>query len=470
VSDPTVQSVDVLVIGGGPAGVKAALTAARAGRITMLVEKGGIGGECVHRGTIPSKTMHETAQNLASLRQRSGLGRLGPRTTIESLTGRLEEVRSRYAASIDDELAVNGVALRRGRARFLSAHEVAVTGLDGSRSTVRAGTLVIATGSRPRNPPELPVDHEFVLDSDSILSLIYLPESLAVIGAGVIACEFASVFQTLGVAVTIVDRGPRPLAFLDPELTAGFLGAFERAGGTFHGAVRPTRVQPDGMGGVVTELETGQSVRTEKVLVAQGRTASVAGLGIEAAGLAATERGFVRVDEHYRTAQPHIYAVGDVIGPPALAASSMNQGRRAVCHALSLELGAEAHEIPAGIYTLPELAFVGLTEEAVRQRCGSARVGRASLSEVARGQINGVSDGLLKLVADPGGRRLLGVHACGAGAIELVHLGQMAMAGGLPVDTFVDQVFNFPTYAEAYRVAALELIEQRGRVAVGDAA
>lgn len=459
------DTADVLVIGGGPAGVKAALTASAAGRRAILIEKGGVGGECVHRGTIPSKTLHETTLDLCGLRRRSSVGvTLGAHTMLESLTGRLDQVRASYAACIADELRAAGVELRQGRARFVSPHDVEITSPDGDQSRVRGDFVVIATGSRPRNPKELPVDHEFVLDSDSILSLIYLPRSLVVLGAGVIACEFASVFQTLGTRVTLIDRGARPLGFLDPELTDAFLTAFTAAGGSFRGNARPESVRPDGLGGVEVTLEGGERVSAEKALVALGRTASVGGLALDAAGLEVTERGFLKVDEHYRTNQPHVYAVGDVIGPPALAAASIHQGRRAVRHALGLELGAEWHEIPAGIYTIPELSFVGLTEAAARERHGHVLVGRARLSEVARGQINGVREGLVKLVVAPDGKQILGVHAMGEGTIELVHLGQMAMSAGLSVDTFVDQVFNFPTYAEAYRVAALQVLDQRARL------
>ena len=431
----------------------------------LLCERGEPGGECVHRGTIPSKTMRETALSLAGLR-RSKLGddcvELGPRTMVESLMGRLDEVLGGYATTIKDEAIAAGIELVRGRARFVSATEVEVLALDGTRRTVTTEHVVIAVGSRPRTPPNIPVDHEHVLDSDSLLDMIYLPESLTVVGAGVIASEFASVFQTLGVQVTMLDRYAEPLGFVDPEIGARFRAAFEAAGGTFLGEVTPESVRYDGVGGVVTELSNGETLRTHKMLVAQGRTASVRGLGAEDVGVTLTSRGLIEVDEHYRTCVPNVYAIGDVIGPPALAASSMNQGRRAVRHALGVDPGPTPEDIPAGIYTIPELAFVGLTEAAARERHGDdVLVGRADFAGIARARINGAEAGFLKLVTDPTGRRILGVHVVGEGAVELVHLGQLARVGDLGIDVFVDEIFNFPTFAEAYRVAALDVIGQR---------
>ncbi len=456
---------DFVVIGAGPAGQKAAYTAATAGRRVLLCERGELGGECVHRGTIPSKTMRETALSLAALR-RSEIGKgcteLGPRTMVDSLMGRLGEVLAGYSGTIRDQALEVGIELQRGRARLRDPHRVEILTLDGSTREVSAEFIVIAVGSRPRTPPNVPVDHEHILDSDSLLDLIYLPESLTVVGAGVIASEFATVFQTLGVAVTMIDRYPQPLGFVDPDIGQRFRAAFEGAGGTFIGEAHIDSVAYDGIGGVVTHLQDGRTLRTHKMLVAQGRTASVRGLGAEEVGIGLTERGLIEVDEHYQTGVRGIYAIGDVIGPPALAASSMNQGRRAVRHALGVDPGPAPEDIPAGIYTIPELAFVGLTEAAARERHGDAIiVGRAEFGGLARARINGAEQGLLKLVTDAEGRRILGVHIVGEGAVELVHLGQMARVGGLGVDVFVDQIFNFPTFAEAYREAALDVIRQR---------
>ncbi|MDA1265006.1 MAG: FAD-dependent oxidoreductase, partial [Planctomycetota bacterium] len=448
--------------------------AAQAGCRVLLCERGQPGGECVHRGTIPSKTMRETVLSLSALR-RTAIGTacldLGPNTLVTSLMGRLDEVLGGYSESIKEELLDAGVEWVRGRARLRGEGVVEILELCGERRVVHASHVILAVGSRPRTPPSVPVDHEHILDSDSLLDMIYLPRSLAVLGAGVIASEFATVFQNIGVAVTMIDRYPSPLGFLDPDLSSRFRAEFEKSGGAFLGDATVVSVHYDGVGKVVTELEDGRSVQTEKLLVAQGRTASVRGLGAEEVGLALTDRGLVAVDEHYRTNLPGLYAVGDVIGPPALAASSMNQGRHAVRHALGQAVSASPEDIPAGIYTIPELSFVGLTEEAARDAYGAdVLVGRADFSRIARARINGAEEGMLKLVVHPDGERLLGVHAVGENAIELIHLGQLARVGGLAVDVFVDQIFNFPTFAEAYRVAALDVIAQRAARSERDAA
>jgi NAD(P) transhydrogenase len=310
------------------------------------------------------------------------------------------------------------------------------------------------------------VDHEHIVDSDSILSVSYLPESLTVLGSGVIACEYASIFAALGTKVTIIDRAPRPLSFLDPEISEHFTRQLEQFGGRFVALRKLQSVAWDGLSLVETKLDDGQVVHSEKLFCALGRIAQVGGLGLDLAGVALTPRGLIAVDEHGRTSASHIYAAGDVVGPPALASTSMDQGRRAVCHAFSAEVGEARDATPSGIYTIPELAMVGLTEAEATERHGSALVGRAKFNEVARGQISAAEDGLLKLVAHPETGVILGAHAAGETAADLVHIGQMAILGGMTFHTFIDAIFNFPTYAEAYRIAALDLFgkqAQRGR-------
>jgi NAD(P) transhydrogenase len=463
---------DFVVLGAGPAGQKAAIQAAKEGQRVLLVDRAAsAGGECVRRGTIPSKTLRESALRLRDrLGSASGavsgipgagpLGLLGPRAPVEPLMQRLHAVLTAHESYIGRQLDRNGIERRRGRARFVDPHTIEITSVDGTRRDVRGRFVVVATGSRPRTPPEIEVDHEHVLDSDSILSLIYLPCSLIVLGAGVIACEFATIFQALGVQVTLVDRAERPLAFLDRELTDLFVRQFERMGGRFVAATAAASARHDGIANVHVSIAGGGMLTAEKVLVALGRTASIADLGLATAGLGPNARGFLDVDANCRTAVPHVYAAGDVIGPPALAASSMEQGRRAVRHALGLELGPPHDTIPSGIYTIPELASVGIGEAEAQRRGLAIVVGRARFEELARGQINGETEGLLKLVCDARGERLLGAQILGEGATELIHLAQMAMVGELPVSTFVENVFNFPTLAEAYRVAALDVAGQ----------
>lgn len=452
------KQVDLLVLGAGPAGHKAAIQAAKAGKRVLIVDRDpSAGGECVQRGTIPSKTLRESACYLLGLRARSeGVIEVSvpAQTKVASLMRRLRAVRASHERYLDQQLDRNGIERLHGRARFSSPQEVEIRGLDRSTTRVRATHVVIATGSRPRQPANVPIDHEHVLDSDSILALIYLPETLTVLGAGVIACEFASIFAALGVKVTMVDAGPRPLAFLDAELTSRYQAAFERSGGVFLPGKKVERVEWDGSA-VVTHLVGGGELRAEKLLCAQGRIANVEGLGLEQAGIALSPRGHIPVDANLRTVVPHIYAAGDVVGPPALAATAVEQGRRAVRHALGLPLHDASELVPIGIYTIPEIASVGLNEEEARARFGAAFVGRARFDELARAHINGQTDGLLKLVADPQGR-VVGAQIVGEAAIELVHVAQMALVGGLTLETLVDQVFNFPTMAEAYRVAALD--------------
>jgi NAD(P) transhydrogenase len=462
------SSFDVLVLGAGPAGHKAAIQAAKAGRRVLVVDRQSApGGECVHHGTIPSKTLRETAAYLLGLRARSE-GQIDvavpPQLKVSSLMRRMRSVRASHERYLAAQLARNGIEVCHGRARFLSSSELEVRLPGGSSRRVSAKLVVIATGSRPRQPDNVPVDHENVLDSDSILSLIYLPSSLTVLGSGVIGSEFASLFAALGVSVTLVDAAPRPLAFLDPELTGPLVDAFTRQGGKLELSQKLANVRWDGAE-VVTTLESGRELRAEKCLCALGRVADVSELDLAAAGVALTPRGHVQVDEHLRTTCPTIYAAGDVVGPPALAAVAIEQGRRAVRYGLGLDVHRAGEFIPIGIYTLPEIASVGLTEEQARAAHGAAFVGRARYAELARAHINGQTEGLLKLVAGPDGR-VLGAHVVGEGATELVHVAQMALAGGLTLEAFVDNVFNFPTLAEAYRVAAIDAVAQRARRAV----
>jgi NAD(P) transhydrogenase len=458
---------DIVVIGSGPSGQKAAIQGAKLGQRTVVIEQDvRVGGACVHYGTIPSKTLRESAQSLVSFKQRCAeFFHLQMREDLQvaNLMSRLHRVVQEHERYMGEQLQRNGVTQWHGRARFVSAHEIDVLAPDGSHRQVTGEVIVIATGSRPRTPPEVPVDHEHILDSDSMLSLIYLPASLTVLGGGVIACEYASLFSALGVQVTVIDRHERPLGFLDAELTQRFVRSFEAHGGRFLGQQRIMNVAWDGLSTVVTTLATGATIRSEKLLCAMGRTANVERLHIAAAGLACTPSGLLEVDEYCRTAVPHIYAVGDIIGPPALASCAMEQGRRAMRHALGLDVGHSPELIPMGIYTIPEMASVGLNEAEARQRYGGVLVGRARFDELARGQIAGITDGLLKLVADAQGQRLLGVQIIGEGATELIHVGQMGLLAHCDVDTFVEHIFNFPTLAEGYRVAALHIAQQRPR-------
>ena len=456
---------DLVVIGSGPAGQKAAVQAAKSGASVLIVEREPqVGGACVHHGTVPSKALRETALSLSSFQRRSGsVFEVTVRDDLQvsSLMLRLDAVITAHERYITDQLKRNGIEVWRGKARFVEPLVIEVTEIGGTRRHAHAKNVVIAVGSVPRTPPGIPIDHEHVLDSDSILSMRYLPASLAVLGSGVIASEYASIFAALGVKVAMIDQGPRPLGFFDPELTSRFVHYLESCQGRFLGERKVARVQWDGLSEVVTELASGEIIRTEKLLCALGRVANLEGLNVEAAGLAKTARGLIEVDAHCQTMVPHVYAVGDVIGPPSLASTSMEQGRRAARHALGLPVPSAAEMIPLGIYTIPEMASVGLSEKDAIAAHGAVLVGRARFEELARGQIAAIEDGLLKLVTDPTGQKVLGVQIVGEGATELVHVGQMALCAALEVDSFVDNIFNFPTLAEAYRVAALDIVRQR---------
>ena len=456
---------DLIVIGGGPAGQKAAVQGAKAGARVLLVERAkSAGGACVRFGTIPSKTLRETALSLGKFRKLTAHVmdvEMPSHLQLSSLMERKEQVIAAHEHYMQAQLTRNGIELLQGVARFTSPETIAVTRLDGGTRKLGSRYFVIAAGSSPRTPDNVPVDHEHILDSDSLLSISYLPESLVVLGAGVIACEYASIFAALGVKVTIVDKGERPLGFMDQELVEHFLKELRQAGGDFLGGKSLEVVSYDGLSSVETRLAGGEVLRSEKLFCALGRVAPVAALGLDAAGVKVSARGLIEVDKHLRTSTPNIYAAGDVIGPPALASTSMEQGRRAVCHALGLDLGRQGELAPAGIYTIPELGSVGLTEQQVRERHGDVLVGRAKFEEVARGQISAAENGLLKLVVHPETGVVLGAHAAGESATELVHIGQMAIIAGLTFETFIDTVFNFPTFAEAYRVAAFDILKQQ---------
>jgi NAD(P) transhydrogenase len=461
-----VKRFDVLVIGSGPAGQKAAVQAAKAGRRVAVVEQAKeIGGACVHFGTIPSKALRERAverRRFADRLVQLGLSDAAPAANVAGLIGEMTSVIHAHDRYMTDQLTRNHIEILRGRASFLDAHRVRVQHADGASEIVGARHFVIATGSKPRAPGNVPIDHESIFDSDSILSLAYLPESLVVLGGGVIASEYASVFAVLGVKVTMIDRFPRPLGFLETELVDGFLAAFMGAGGRFLGQSEVDHAAFDGIAQVVTKLTDGREVRSEKLLCALGRIAQLDGLDLERTGVRVNERQLIAVDEYGQTNVPHIFAAGDVIGPPSLASASMEQGRRAACRLLGIDPGRQGEWVPTGIYAVPELAAVGLTSAQTAERYGAALIGCSRFAEVARGHISQTADGMLKLVASPDGV-VRGVHVVGENATEMIHIGQMGLIFGATIDTYVENVFNFPTYAESYRVAALQAAGQRER-------
>lgn len=458
---------DVVVIGSGPAGQKAAVQAAKLNQKVALIERDRyLGGACVHRGTIPSKTLRENAMRISHLRANAKLSQsnfaLTDNFEMNILIDRLDEVLKAHDQYMEKQIARNHIERIHGRAAFIDEHTLEVTVHRQAPRILRSEKIIIATGSYPRTPDHIPIDHEHIFDSDSILSMLYLPKSLVVLGGGVIASEYASIFQALDVKVTMIDKYPTPLGFMDSDLTDKFVHAFETTGGTWLGSSNVTRAYWDGQS-VITEIEGHAPIKSEKLLCAAGRLANVDGLGLDKAGLELNERGLISVNGDLQTKVPSIFAAGDVIGPPALASTSMEQGRRASANALGKPMGDMCDLIPTGIYGIPELSAVGLSEKAAREQHGDITVGKAVFEEIARGQISGIQDGMLKIVCDGEGKKVLGVMIVGEGATELIHIGQMALLAHADVDIFVESIFNFPTLAEAYRVAALGVIGQRNK-------
>jgi len=454
------RSYDLIVIGSGPAGEKGAAQAAYFAKKVALVERARMGGVCVHTGTIPSKSLRESALYLSGLRTRAIEGFLNPhlgRVRISELTAHKARVCAEEGKRVRSNMVRHGVDLYEGSGRVTSPNTVEVVGADGQVQQLRGAFILVATGSVTFRPSSMPFDGRTVFDSDDILGVETLPESLLVIGAGVIGCEYASIFAALGVRVVLVDPRERLLPFIDKEvaqhLAHGFAGRGldQRLGRTVDELV------VDGPNRARATLSDGDQVLTEKVLFAAGRSGATAGLGLDSAGIETNKRGQIPVDHNYRTRCPSIYAAGDVIGFPALASTSMDQGRVAVCHAFGLKYKTGvAHLQPYGIYTIPELSAVGATEGDMLSRGEDYEVGRAWFHENARGRINGSGAGMLKLVFDPLDKRLLGVHIVGEHAAELVHIGMTTMQHEGSIDAFIDAVYNYPTLSEAYKYAAYD--------------
>jgi NAD(P) transhydrogenase len=450
---------DLLVIGSGPGGQKAAIGAAKLGKRVCVVERRHmVGGVCVNTGTIPSKTLREAVLHLTGLAMREVYGqsyRVKHEITVEDLLARTQHVIGREIEVVRAQLLRNHVDLVIGTGRFDDAHTVVVEG-DREHHRLRADKVVIATGTQPARPPQVEFDDHRVVDSDGVLGLDRIPDTLVVVGAGVIGIEYASMFAALGARVTVVERRDRMLEFCDPEVVESLKFHLRDLSVSFRFGEEVDKVEV-GRQGTITTLVSGKRIPADTVMYSAGRQGMTAELNLAAAGLAADDRGRLTVDDEYRTSVPHIFAVGDVIGFPALAATSMDQGRLAALYAFG-EPANELHDIqPIGIYTVPEISYVGQTEVELTGESVPYEVGIARYRELARGQIVGDSYGMLKLLVSTATRRLLGVHVFGTGATDLVHIGQAVMGCGGTVDYLVDTVFNFPTLSEAYKVAALDV-------------
>jgi NAD(P) transhydrogenase len=458
-----VHDYDVLVLGSGPSGQKAAIAASKLGRRVGIVDRRDmIGGVCINTGTVPSKTLREAVVYLTGMSQRELYGsnyRVKDDITVSDLAARTQHVISRQTDVIRNQLNRNHIRLISGTGRFTDPHTVSVEAGTGQDTKVTAEKIIIAAGTRPARPDSVDFDDRTIVDSDGVINLDAVPRSMVVVGAGVIGMEYASMFAALGTKVTVIERRSQMLDFCDGEIIESLKFHLRDLSVTFRFGEEVASVERH-QTATLTVLKSGKKIAAETVMYSAGRQGQTNDLGLEAAGLSADRRGRIAVDEHFRTAVGHIYAVGDVIGFPALASTSMEQGRLAAHHACD-EPAREMHHLqPIGIYTIPEISFVGQTEEDLTDSSTPFEVGVARYRELARGQILGDSYGMLKLLVSPDDRKLLGVHVFGTGATELVHIGQAVMGCGGTVDYLVDTVFNYPTLAESYKVAALDAMNK----------
>jgi NAD(P) transhydrogenase len=453
---------DLLVIGSGPGGQKAAIAAAKLGRSAAIVERtDSVGGVCINTGTIPSKTLREAIVYLTGLSQRELYGqsyRVKEEITVQDLSARTRHVVGREVDVIQHQLARNHVTLLAGTARFVDPHTIGIAGGPVER-LVTAANVVIATGTRPARPDTVEFDDKTVLDSDAMLSLDRIPSSMVVVGAGVIGLEYASMFAALGTKVTVVEQRAGMLDFCDGEIVESLRYHLRDLAVTFRFGETVARVERH-KAAAVTVLESGKRIPADTVLYSAGRQGLTDELELGNAGLEADARGRIAVGPDFRTAVGHIFAVGDVIGFPALAATSMEQGRLAAYHAFGEPTSSLQGLLPIGIYTIPEISYVGSNEAELTNASIAYEVGTSRYRELARGQILGDSYGVLKLLVGVEDRRLLGVHVFGTNATEIVHIGQAVMGNGGTVDYLVDAVFNYPTLAEAYKVAALDAMNK----------
>lgn len=452
---------DLIVIGSGPAGRRAAIQAAKLGKSVLVVEKGGrVGGVSVHTGTIPSKTLRETALNLSGWRERGFYGRsyrVKQNLTADDLRERLHITLNHEVDVLEHQFARNQVDTLRGEARFVGEKRIEVHGDEGETIELTADNFLLTVGTKPFRPKDYPFDGETFLDSDEILELKELPRNIAVIGAGVIGVEYATIFNALDVHVTLIEPRESMLDFVDKELIGDFIYQLRDRGMVLRFGKKVKKVTKLDKGGCQIEMDGGRVIKTDMALFAAGRMGATERLGLENCGIECDHRGRITVDpKTFETKVKGIYAAGDVIGFPSLASTSMEQGRIAACHAF----GEKAHEppeyFPYGIYSVPEISTVGMTEEEVIERNIPYECGIARFRETSRGHIMGLDTGMLKMIFSLKTRKLLGCHIVGEGATELIHVGQAVINLKGTLEYFVENTFNYPTLAEAYKIAALD--------------
>jgi len=470
------KAYDLIVIGGGPAGVNAATTATECGKKVALVNRDSeLGGAGINTGTVPSKTLRETALALSGLKSRNLYGvdlSLRREVTVADFLRHEQKVKSGFNLMLSERLKFQKADTYLGTATFVDAHTIRVETsgagqqAGGSEKIVLQGeSILIATGSSPVRPALFPFGKGEVYDSDTILQLDRIPKKMAMIGAGVIGSEYGCTFAALGAEVHIIDGRDVLLPFLDAEVSRALVAALEQNGIVFHWKEKVGECKIGESGEVVLGLASGASLTVDALLVAAGRQSNTGKLNLSAAGVTTGERGLIPVDENYRTNVPHIYAAGDVIGFPALASTSMEQGRRAVCHAFGLKAANLSPILPLGVYTVPEVSMVGETEESLKKKAVDYVVGRAKYEHNARGQIIGDIHGFIKLLYRRGDMKLLGVHVMGEQATELVHVGLMAMLTERSADIFVEACFNVPTLGMLYKAATLDAMRNSSKPA-----
>lgn len=451
------ETYDLIVIGSGPAGQRAAIQGAKSGKRVALAERREVvGGACINTGTIPSKTIREAVLHLSGYLYQNVYGtnyRVKEKITMADLAFRVQHVIKTEIDVTQAQLSRNTINLLTGAARFIDPHTLAVEGPRG-RQDYTAGAFIIATGTKPASSDKVPINGRNIVNSDQILQMPDMPKTLIVVGGGVIGVEYTCMFATLGCRVILIEKRPRLLEFADAEMVEALSYHLRDHRVTMRLGEELATVEEIASGGVVAHLESKKRIAGDALLYAIGRQGNVDELNLAAAGLESDSRGRIAVDKEYRTKQPHIYAAGDVIGFPSLASVSMEQGRIAAAHAFGIPLQSNPDNYPYGIYTIPEISFIGKTEEQLTDDDVPYEVGVAFYREIARGQIRGDTTGRLKLIFHRETKQILGVHIIGEGASELLHIGQAVMILGGTVEYFVDTVFNYPTLAECYKAAA----------------
>ena len=454
---------DLIVIGSGPSGQRAAIAAAKLGKKVAIIEKTMVvGGVCINTGTIPSKTIREAVIRLTGITERAFYGqsyRVKEKITVDDLLARCNKVIKREINVLKSHLMRNNIDVKYGSSHFVDPHTIKYISPDGENE-ITGDKIIIAVGTQPYIPSDLiKVDNDYILDSDSILLMKRLPSTMTVVGGGVIGMEYASIFATLGVRVTILDRNKRLLRFVDEEIVDSLMHQLREAKAIFKlkEIVDRVEVYPDEKKAVTIHLKSQKVVRTEMALFSTGRVGATKDLALENVGLTADKKGLIKVNRNYQTEVEHIYAVGDVIGFPALASTSMEQGRQAANHAFNLSCELLPGLFPYGLYSIPEISYIGETEEELTEKEIPYESGVARYKDTARGQILGDFTGMLKILVHRDSKKLLGVHVIGTGATELIHIGQAIIALGGTLNYLIEAVFNYPTLAECYKIAALDV-------------